>query len=664
MPPSSPALPRRRSHVSRTEAALLALLLAFQVWLAASVSPRLSLAGDENAHLVGGFGHWIHNDYRMHAENGVLAQRWTALPLLALRPAGLPTVTDPVWRDADYVAASQAFLFAPGNDLDAILLWSRLMNALLGAAVTVTVFLWARSLFGPAAGWVSAALAAFCPNLLAHAGLANSDITISLAYLLALSAWWRLAHAITPTRVVLAGLALGILATAKFSGVFFAFIGPPLLLLRQLHPAPLRLALGSIRLRLAGLRKALALFASAAATLLVALAVVWAAYGFRYSASADGARPPIWDDIVAHHEKAGGAFPAVFGVAREHHLLPEAWLQGLAYVKWASTYRRAYLSGDYRTDGWIEFFPVAFLIKTPLGALGLLALAAVLFARLDRGRPARFLYRCAPLLGFAVVFGAFALTSSINIGLRHILPLYPAFYILAGSLALHAAAPGRLALRAAIAVLLFAHATAALSVRPHYLAFFNSLVGGPDQGHRHLVDSSLDWGQALPDLHAWLDIYAAPGEHIHLSYFGNDRPSRHGIQAVRTGDSAFASGLVPDLFPVLDAGLYCISATQFRQLYVWHHGSWSTSHERRYQQLLRVHRDAFAPRRQPGATYVTSEFDDLRFGRLCHFLNRRPPEAIVAHSILVFRLTRADLEHYLLGAIDANAPAPSGSPHS
>lgn len=86
------------------------------------------------------------------------------------------------------------FFYLLGNAPDAMLAAGRAMIALLGVALVALVFAWARSLFGAAGKWVSLGLAAFCPVLLAHAGLATSDQAAALGFTAALLAWWRLLH--------------------------------------------------------------------------------------------------------------------------------------------------------------------------------------------------------------------------------------------------------------------------------------------------------------------------------------------------------------------------------------------------------------------------------------------------------------------------------------
>ena len=378
--------------------------------------------------------------------------------------------------------------------------------------------------------------------------------------------------------MILAGVAVGALALAKYSAVFFAPIAGLLTLVRLARRAPVLRQRG-------GWRRLGALLGAQAAATAIAVGVIWAGYGFRFAATPDGRDPTAWNwtGITARPDGSVGAVGAAVRLAHEHRLLPAAWLYGLAYVDAAAQSRRAFLAGEFSLRGWREFFPVAFLIKTTLGAQGLLLLALLLPWRLRQRRTTRWLYRLAPLLVFLGVYGTLAVTSSINIGHRHILPLYPPLYILAGSIGLALApAPRRWLLALGVGALLAWHVGASFAVRPYYLASFNELIGGPAHGYRYLVDSSLDWGQGLPDLRRWLDGHAS-GRRVYLSYFGTDRPARLGLDVTRLADHALDSTRRPPPPRTLEPGLYCISATMLQQPYASRPGRWNLTWEELYQ---------------------------------------------------------------------------------
>jgi len=654
------------------------VLLALYWWMATSVSPRHGPAADEVAHLTAGYAYDATGDFRLQPENGNLPQRWAALPL---RAAGVrfPPPADEAWRQADVGRVGFEFFFGRGNDPARLLLAGRRMIALLGVALGALVFGWARSLFGTAGAFVSLVLCVFCPHLLAHGGLVTSDLAVSAGLLAATLAWWRLAHRVTAGRVVLAGLALGALALAKFSAVVFLPLVVALLVARLARRAPLPVRLGRRPTRARGWRRLAILTAAGAAAALIAAAAIWAAYDFRFAAAPPGDSGPLhfqfsWDDVLLRFPARPAAtdgeppapdlnpahlrpgFPqAAIAFGRDHRLLPEAYLYGLAYVFRFAAWRPAFLDGETRATGWWQFFPVAFALKTPLALFGVLALAALALGvpqvRRAAGRP-RLLYRLAPLLLLLAVYWAFALASHLNIGHRHLLPTYPALYVLAGA----AGWWWRGGFRPAgilVAALLAWFVAESWWIRPSYLAYFNELAGGPAQGYRHLVDSSLDWGQDLPGLRAWLAAHARSGERVFLSYFGSDDPSAEGIVATRLGDNFFDLRARPAL-PEMTAGIYCLSATMFQRVYTRVRGPWTAADEQEYRRL-----SGWAAQQAPnfsstGTTVAPAPVADrlflleqLRFGRLCHYLRDRTPDAEVGYSILIFRLTGDDVRRAL-----------------
>ncbi len=139
----------------------------------------------------------------------------------------------------------------------------------------------------------------------------------------------------------------------------------------------------------------------------------------------------------------------------------------------------------------------------------------------------RLSWRSAAFLWLpVVVYLAFTFTRGLQIGHRHLLPIYPFLFVAAGRAANLA---GRAGVRVVVLALVAWYAVGTLAVHPHYLAYFNELAGGPRNGYKRLVDSSLDWGQDLKGLRAWMDARGVA--RIKLSYFGSADPSYYGIDA-------------------------------------------------------------------------------------------------------------------------------------
>jgi 4-amino-4-deoxy-L-arabinose transferase-like glycosyltransferase len=674
--------------------ALLAagVLLALYWWMAVSVSRQHCPAADEIAHLTAGYAYWTAGDLRFQPENGNLPQRWAALPLLAENLRFPPPAGD-AWREADVWRVGFAFFYTLGNDLARMLQAGRAMIALFGVALGALVFAWSRSLFGQTGAFVSLVLCVFSPTLLAHGGLITSDMAAGAGFLAATLACWRLAHRITAGRVVLAGLALGALALAKFSAVVFAPMLVVMLGVRLARRAPLPVGLGSGQTRVRGWRRAMVLSAACGAAGLIAVGMIWAACDFRFAATRSTDRDTAgfnvaWDDVLLATPATSspripggqplntnpanlqpGVVQPTIRFARDHHWLPEPYLYGLAYVARFSGWRPAFLAGETRATGWWRYFPVAFALKTPLPLFGLLALAVAAVAlparrqgggTVTRFRGRRLLYRLSPLLILLAGYSTFAVTSHLNIGHRHILPAYPALFILVG-------ATGWFFRRssawvgAPVLVLVGWFVVESWWIRPNYLAYFNELIGGPSQGYRYLVDSSLDWGQDLPGLKGWIERHARPGERVYLSYFGSGDPVYYGVHATRIGDEYFDLRERPAL-PEIRGGLYCLSATMFQHVYTQVRGPWSAAYEKDYQRLSRWFtrfvqnpdpanaRDLDGtPMTRPQALDRLLALEQLRFGRLCHYLRDRAPDAEVGYSILIFNLTDDDIRRALAG---------------
>jgi hypothetical protein len=360
-----------------------------------------------------------------------------------------------------------------------------------------------------------------------------------------------------------------------------------------------------------------------------------------------------WDWILPE----GAAWTGAVQFARDLRLLPEAYLQGFSYVMAAAQERGAFVAGLYSNTGWWWFFPYAFLIKSTLVELittiAIVVLAIFQVRRIALTQSGEALHRFSPLIIFASVYIAASITSNLNIGHRHILPLYPILFILSGSLA-----RAHLPKRGAWAALILTGGALAesLTIRPHYLAFFNQLVGGPAEGWRHLVDSSLDWGQNVPRLAKWLNDNRAPGERVYVSMFGSDDIYYHGIQAEELAPY-FNFGRGRRLED-LSAGIYCISATMLQDVYSPFSGSWTNEREALYQKLRdqigpKAMRENVSPPREP---FTERELEMLwileraRFARLANYLRLREPTAVIDHSIFIFRLSAEEI----VGATDSD----------
>jgi 4-amino-4-deoxy-L-arabinose transferase-like glycosyltransferase len=633
-------LPLRRPLLT----ALVALLLAAYAWTGWTASLVKGPAFDESAHLVAGYAYWKFNDYRLQPENGNLPQRWAGLALLPLAPRLDPADAPEEWATSDVWRVGQRVLYESGNTPEAMLAAARGAMILWGVAAGLLVFFWSRRLWGDAGGLLSLALCAGSTTMLAHGPLVTSDMAAAFCLLAASGAFWRQLREPSSGRLALSLALTGLTAIAKFSVLLLPGVYALLLVAHWLLPR--EAAKRSARREAA--RAALLVAAHGA----LACLVVWAAFGFRYQAGASGLPAPHqfyvpWDELLPEN----GPRRAVLTLLKEYRVLPEAYTHGLAYVLQASEARGAFAAGLSSSTGWWWFFPYAFLIKSSFAELAAVAglsgiiVWAVLAARKRLGSgdtravTTRLADLAAPLLALVFVYGAASLASNLNIGHRHILPLYPPLFILAGAFARRSA--GRWS--AAFAALLVAgQIAAAARAYPSYLASFNPLAGPPENRWRHLVDSSLDWGQDLPALSKWVAANRRPDERVYLGYFGVGDPLYEGMDAKPF--AVFSAFWRQPELARLEPGLYCFGATVLQDVYSPVNGPWTQDKENAFRHQASRYRDhpelwngALAHKGAP-AEHDRWVYERLRFARLAQYLRLRRPDAVIDSSMLVYRL--------------------------
>ena len=419
--------------------AFVSILLAIYYVMAVSAVSQKSMTFDEMAHLTAGYTYTAYNDYRLHPENGNWPQRLGALPAVA-GGFTFPRLDQPGWTASNVYVMGDQFLYYSGNDADTMLGRGRAVMALLGVALGALVYAWSRRLVSPAGAWVSLVLFVFSPTLLAHGPLVTSDMAAALFFTAATWAIWVVLHRVTPATVFGAAALVAGVFLSKFSGPILVFITIVMLVLRLDSGRPLvscfrgRTVEHTVRAR-----QLAVLTAVAAVIVLVTWVLIWASYGFRYAAFT--AATTGTDAFLAQLENQPGLFGSFLSTARQFHLLPEAYLYGFANTVQFASGRVAFLNGQFGTTGWWWYFPYTFAVKTTIPAMivGLLALAALIVRWRSgdadgswRERARASLYAGTPLLALVYVYWVFSLSSSLNIGHRHLLPTYPALCILAG----------------------------------------------------------------------------------------------------------------------------------------------------------------------------------------------------------------------------------------
>jgi hypothetical protein len=248
--------------------------------------------------------------------------------------------------------------------------------------------------------------------------------------------------------------------------------------------------------------------------------------------------------------------------AEEHRLLPQAFLFGVLHVHMSAVVRQSYLLGQLSESGWWYYFPVAMAVKTPIATVVAIAGAAWMAmarrAKWWNDLQRRWLAMC--LLTPALLYTLFLMQSNLNLGLRHILPVYPLAYIAIGIVA------AKFWSRILLTIMALALAVESLAAFPNFIPFFNIAVGGSRGGFAILGDSNLDWGQDLKPLSKWYKTWRTdhPKEKFYLCYFGIADPAYYGIDYVNLPGGW---GLGPPTTMPSEPGVIAISATRLQGIY-------------------------------------------------------------------------------------------------
>ena len=437
-PASPPALPppRRRWFV------LALCLIAIAVIRIAATYPEMSITFDEPAHLACGLQYLAQHVYLYEPQHPPLARTMAALG---------PYLDGSRLLDAPNMILEGVAVFYDGGHTGRTLTLARLGILPFFVLACLVVYFWARRYFGNPVAVVATGLFTLLPPVLAHAGLATTDMPLTAclgAAFLALLVW---AQQPSFRHSLLLGAATALAVLSKFTALGFFPVA-----------AVFALAVYLVSER-PGLERLVALARERAAPLAVAVLVgalvVWAGYLFSFGAvpgwSVPLPAPELFDGIrraMRHNASEGGG----------------------------------YLFGQLSPTGWWYFFPAALAVKTPLAFLFLLGLGAWLCWTKPR--------HAAHWLPWAFSLGilAPAMTSPVNYGVRHVLPVYMGFSIVAALAVIWLAQTRKWLGLAAGALILWMAVSGAIR-HPDYLAYFNELAGGEPE--KVLVDSDLDWGQ-------------------------------------------------------------------------------------------------------------------------------------------------------------------------
>ncbi len=484
----------------RFHAVALLLLLLFVGELVLSVH-RQSLSWDEGDHIYAGYESWTTGDFGINPEHPPLLKAIATLPLLAMHLAAPPPTSRTFSKTEAYFNGRDLIYNNGGLPTATRLIFrARMMAAIFSVALAILVYCAGFEIFGPIAALFALTVVVFEPNLVAHGAYVTTDMAVTFGIFSTIYALYRFRLRPSVGRVVVVGIATGVALAVKHSAVLLLPISLVLLLCEVVRPRPDESRAHVVR----------TYGAAFGAAILLGLPILWATYHFRFQAHPHGNMQPSLDEYMA---SLHGVEPAVYRFLARWHILPESYLYGMVDIRIQSVAGQSfptYLFGKVYAHGIPYYFPAAFVVKSTIGFMLLLLAAA--FAVLSKSLSGwqRLSFLVVPPLVYLLI----AIDTGLNIGARHILPMYPFLAVLIGGAAV--ALWQRKQVWGYVTLLLLAwHVVSATRSAPNYIAYSNEFFGGPANTYKYLTDSNTDWGQQLVSVKRYLDQHG-----IHDCWFG------------------------------------------------------------------------------------------------------------------------------------------------
>ncbi len=492
------------------------LLIVFFVLVFTSVSGKSPICDEAGHHIASGYSYVKTGDFRMNPSAPPLIRILIGASLLF---SDLKLPMDHLsWVTINSSEFSRQFLFVYNKNAELIVFLSRLPMIILSMFLGLFVYIWAEKLYGYAAGLFALFLYVFSPAILANAGLAMLDMGCSLFLFLAVFQYWRYVKDKSTFNLFLCGITFGLAQSAKFTSLVLFPLFLILVVADILQQKNNRLILIK-----RGAGQILLIFS-------IGFFVLWASYGFEFKPLLKNA--PDIEEKVGYIKKIADAVPlignsrfadsAVYFAKNIPIPLSAYIVSFLGVAKSVTAGDQALFFMDHTfSSGSKIYYAVLYSIRTPLASLLLLGLTIILFKRRRKIGIIENAFIILPVILIALVSSF----SKLQGGLRYILPIYPFLFVFMGGLV--TVEVKKFAFKAVFFVLCLWYLLSSVMAYPHYLAYFNELVGGP-AGFGYKITADADWGQDFKELKKYLDKHGIGT--VKLLCFGTVDPEYYGIK--------------------------------------------------------------------------------------------------------------------------------------
>lgn len=516
-------------------------------WGARCFSPTV----DEPAYLASGLSHWVFGRFDLCRVSPPLVRMAAALPVMSSAPKydwrryrigpGI-RAEHAVGRSFVHVNGQRSFM------LFTLARWGCIPFSILGAIIC---YRWANELYGNFAALACCVMWCFSPNILAHGYLMTPDVGVTALSLTACYAYWRWNTQASWERCLIAGVMLGLALLAKTNAVALLIALP----LATVTARQLSNANASMGVQIKG----------TATVLFIALYVLNLGYGFegllRPLGRYEFVSPTFKGTEVS--TRLGNRFK---GTVLEHVPVPvpKAFLEGIDLQRRDFENSRGsiktYFCGQWYDHGWWWYYFYVVAAKTPV-AFWLLAGLCLCRRLMRRHRKLVQSGEVFLIIPGIMLFGLACSQTGFGHSLRYILPAFPfAFVIVASVFSDRPGLVGSLRRFRVETACLAYFICSSVAVFPHSLAYFNEAVGGPFNGHAHLLDGNMDWGEDFIYLSEWADEHPDL-KPLYVAYWGSSAIEKLGVDFQRPPEfnDAIEGGREP--------GWYAISVSHLRGEY-------------------------------------------------------------------------------------------------
>jgi len=511
---------------------------------------------DELAHIPAGYSYVRFLDYRLNPEHPPLLKALSGIPLLFLQPV-FP-VNQPAWKDNvnGQWDTGAKFLYESGNDATQLLRLARIPPILLTLALILLIYFWAKKRVGEWWALLPAALTAFSPIILAHGHYVTTDVGAALGIAVGIYFFVKYLENHGGKNLLWAGLAFGFAQALKFSAVLLM----PYFILLFLFWVFRTFWKSGANKKLFWKFTSKEFLRLLVIFVIGYLLVIYPLY-FIFTKNYPVERE-VRDTAFILGSFAGGPTPAGdickparcladFDVWMSRNRITQPFAQYflgvLMVLQRSAGGNTVYFMGEVSAAGSHLYFPIVYLLKEPLSNLIIILFALILgLLVIFHLRKTQYPY-LKNLLGafkkyldvhlnefalllFVLIYWAYSINSTLNIGVRHLMPVIPLMYLLAvGPIKNWAEKNGKpLLKRVAVIILVLWLLAETLFAYPYFLSYFNELGlpgqgGGTANGYRVVTDSNYDWGQDLSELKSFADFHPEINR-IAVDYFGGGSP--------------------------------------------------------------------------------------------------------------------------------------------